>query len=122
MHELIIDLHLMVVGVFGDDAGHDAGDSGGVIAFEHACPLVPLLHVEAAHVLKALYGIADALIAQVRLTEAYPFCAELALLFQQRHEIAGHRGDAPGALCAYYELGRYVDKANAGASGHGGFI
>ena len=95
VHELKIDLIFQVVRLLRDNARHDAGNAGGVVAFEHAHPLVPFLNIKLAQVFQAGDGVGDAGFAQMRLAQVDPFAAKLGRFIQQRHKIPGESGLAP---------------------------
>ena len=95
----------------GDYSRDDGGDARRAEAFQHADAFVPLLHVEAPHVLAAAYRVADALVAEVRLAQAYPLMRKFRLLAEQRHEVC-RKGVLPAAgLCADDVLGRAIYRA-----------
>ena len=78
VHELIVQAHFRGIVVFGHHAGDVAGHAAGLEVFQHADALVALLHIEAAHVLKAADGVTDALV-HVGHAKGDPLGAELAL-------------------------------------------
>ena len=110
VHELVVQAHFGRVIV----AGHDAGDVGrhaaGAKEFEHAGALVALLHIKAAHVLKAFQRLADAFV-QVGGAEVGPLGGKLGAAAQQRHKVAGKRRRAPRRLGAHQQVQRHLDEA-----------
>ena len=109
-HELIVHAHRGVLAV----AGHHPGDVGhhaaGAEKLQHADPLVALLHIEFAHILKAAHRVADALV-QMGDAEGGPFGGELGPHIQQRHEIGGKGGGTPRRLGADHQVQRHFDQA-----------
>ncbi len=65
VHEVIIRPHRRIIGPCGNHPDYIAGDRGRVVAFQHADPLVALLHIKPAQVFKAPDGIPDALVPQM---------------------------------------------------------
>ena len=95
VHEFVVDLHLDVVRIAGNQPGDNAGDGQRAVAFQHADALVALGDVEAAHVLVADDGIGDTHGVQMRRAKGDPFGAELRIRIQQGHEIPRENGLAP---------------------------
>ena len=122
MHEFIVDLYRRVLRILGDDPGDHAGDGGRAVAFQHADPLVPLLHIEAAHVLTALHRVADALVAQVGVAEGDPLGGKLRIGAQQRHEISRQGGAPPHALHTHDLVCRDVHQTHLHPARDHGFI
>ena len=93
MHELIVHADFRCIVIFWHHAGDIADHAASLEVFQYADALVSLLHIEAAHILKAADGVADAFI-HMRHAEVDPLGAELGFQIEQRHKVAGKRAGA----------------------------
>ena len=122
IQKLVVHPHAHVVRVGGDEPHHARGYAGRAVAPHDAHPLVPLLHVELAHVLVAAYGVVYPLVAQVGRAEAYPLGGELRLHGEQGHVVGGKGQAALCVLGAHYLLRGYVHHAQVHAPDDGGLV
>ena len=106
----VVALNVLVVGLFGQDAGNVGLHAVGLEEFEHADALVALFDIIAVHVLVYLDGLADAL-AQVGATELLPLIGELGGLFEYGHEVGREGVDPAAGLGADDEPHGYLDEA-----------
>ena len=122
LHELIIDLHCRVAAVLRHQPGDIGGNDRVAVAFQHADPLVALLHIETAHVLKAADRVGDALVAEMGVAQQRPFGGKLAVRRQQGHEVPCQGGGASGALCPGHQGKGDVDDAQLHPGGHAALV
>ena len=122
VHEFVVNAHAHVVRIRGHQAHYARGDARRAVAAQHAHALVPLLHVELAHVLIAADGVVDALFAQVGRAEADPLGGEFRVRRQQRHVVGGEGQPPLGVLGADDELGGYLHHAQVHAPDERGLV
>ena len=118
LHEFVIDLHRRIAAVFRHQPGDIGGDDRVAIAFQHADPLVALLHVETPHVLKAADGVGNPLITEMGIAQQHPLGGKLAFQRQQGHEVPGQGGGTAGAFCPGHQRKGDVDDAQLHPGGH----
>ena len=107
LHKFIVLAHHRHIHPSGHNAGHMGGDGIRPEGFQHTDPLVALLHVKQAHVLKAADGVMDAVL-QMGQTQADPFGGKLGVLGQQWHEVAGKGRGASRRLGAHHQMQRHL--------------
>ena len=84
----------------------DAGNPGRIKMTQHTDPLVSLLDVEFAQILKTEDGVLDAGISQVGPAQVHPLVGEFRLGRQQRPERGRKGSDPAGGLGAHDPLCR----------------
>ena len=100
LHEFVIELNIAIIGVFRDDSGHTAGDSGRPEAHQHAGTLVTLLNIEPAQIFKAFNRVTDSLVAEMCLTKCNPLSGKFTAFIEKRHEIPCQGGGSACRFCA----------------------
>ena len=122
LHELVIDLHGRIAAVLRHQPGDIGGNDRVAVAFQHADPLVALLHIETAHVLKAADRVGDALVTEMGVAQQHPLGGKFTVLPQQRHEVPGQGGGAAGAFCPGHQGKGDVDDAQLHPGGHAALV
>ena len=110
VHELVVHLDGGILAVLRHDADDIAQNAGRVKVFQHTDALVAFLHIEAAHILIAADGVADALF-QMRQAEVDPLTGKLGLEVQQRHKVGCERCGAASRFGAHQQIQRDIHLA-----------
>ena len=98
----------------------DAGNPGRAEVFQHADPLIALLHIEVAQIFIAYDGFPDALLGQMGHAQADPLVGKLRIRIQHGQKIRIEGRDPSGGLGAHDPLRRNLHQTHVDAGLHRG--